>query len=555
MSYREASAELARALAQVLLVPTPAAATATELRLLAAYRTDVLSSLSGLHRTLLPAATGAAGRTGVADLERAPVATLGALLAQHPRGPASELAPTERLERTPDSPLGRAWRDAARHALLAEAAADQLQPRCDSGAEVAWAAVADLAVAVEAFAVAEADLGRLAAADPSCGLSVAIPAGLRLAAAECGRVARGGPLLPVVEELRTAAVPVAVAVVSGPEDLPDAQLRVLAALQAAPAPSPPLLARVAVGQARAALAAARVLRAAAVAEPQRAPALGGAADALTDRAGGLADIAAGCDRVRSLHAQAGLRAVHQTGEVMRHLQRLADTVSPTAAAEVIPAILGFARTGGRLVAAMEEVARGAVAAGDYLVPDRSDSPRLGWVPAHLLTNPPPLLEATAAAAGREPALRSAFAAPEPQPAPAGADADDDLLRRSLADRVPSRPFRPDEPTTGQTASRWWQLCAAIDPRLIADQHWPALAAALIRVERAGTDVAATLSAITEGRPLPDPHPARSLHYRLVEVCEAALTPLPPGPPSPAPPRPATTPAVAGAARHRRGFSR
>ncbi len=71
--------------------------------------------------------------------------------------------------------------------------------------------------------------------------------------------------------------------------------------------------------------------------------------------------------------------------------------------------------------------------------------------------------------------------------------------------------------------RWRHLCTAIDLRVVDDPHWPALAAALTRAEQAGTDVATVLRDLTDKQALPDDHPARSLHYRLIDSCEAALT--------------------------------
>jgi len=547
VSYTEASGALARALARVVLTPPPQVSTPAEVALLAAYRTDVLTSLTGLHRTLL--AAGPAGGTRVADLEQQPVATLGVLLARHPRSPASELSPSERADARPVSPLTQAWRDAARHALLTESAARRLQRGWNAAEDVAWAAVADLATAVEAFAVAETDLHRLAAGPPDTALPVTVPAGLRLAAAECGRLARAGPLLPLLEDPLPASPPAAVRVVSRPEDLPDAQLRV-AALLAAP-PTPALLAQVAVGQARACVAAARLLAAAAAADPRHAAAFRQAADALTDRAERLGDVAAGCDRVRGLHPGAGLRAVHQTGELMRYLQRLADTLPPSAAAETAPAVLGFARNGARVLTTVNEVTDRAFAAGCYLIPNPSPGP--AWVPAHPHSDPPALLHAAGAAAASEESRRDVFATPGGQPArPAAAD----QLRRSLAARTPARPALPADPLPAPPGtSRWWQLCAAIDPRVLDDPHWPALAAALTRAEQAGADVPATLHEVTEQRALPGAHPARSLHYRLLDACDAALSP-PTSPPRLSPPTPAAaTVGTAGPARHRSAVPR
>ncbi len=71
--------------------------------------------------------------------------------------------------------------------------------------------------------------------------------------------------------------------------------------------------------------------------------------------------------------------------------------------------------------------------------------------------------------------------------------------------------------------RWQDTLAAVDPRLLADPHYPVLAAALDRVELAGVNVTASLAAAT-ATPLPDAHTARALHYQLIDVCPAAITP-------------------------------
>ena len=167
--------------------------------------------------------------------------------------------------------------------------------------------------------------------------------------------------------------------------------------------------------------------------------------------------------------------------------------------------------------------------------------------------PAALLHAAGAAAAGEESRRDVFATPGGQPArPPAAD----QLRRSLAARTPARPARPADPLpTPPGTSRWWQLCAAIDPRVLDDPHWPALAAALTRAEQAGADVPATLHEVTDQRALPGAHPARSLHYRLLDACDAALSP-PTAPPRPSPPTPAAAAvATPGPARHRSAVPR
>lgn len=102
--------------------------------------------------------------------------------------------------------------------------------------------------------------------------------------------------------------------------------------------------------------------------------------------------------------------------------------------------------------------------------------------------------------------------------------------------------------------RWAGAIAAVDPRLLQDAHYPALAAALDRVDLIGADAPASLRTAAASAPLPEQHPARTLHSRLVDVCPSAITPftrqvtepqLPPartlpdaaGPPRPSPATP------------------
>jgi len=99
--------------------------------------------------------------------------------------------------------------------------------------------------------------------------------------------------------------------------------------------------------------------------------------------------------------------------------------------------------------------------------------------------------------------------------------------------APVRPGLPEPVPVTLAGQRWRDAVAAVDPRLLDDPHYPALAAALDRVALAGADVTTSLSAAA-ARPLPPAHTARALHSRLVEACPAALTPatLTPIPPAP-----------------------
>ncbi len=349
--YQQELAGLGAALARVLLTPPPARLPAGEPARLLADRRDVLTSLTGLHRALARDAPGRADATGavdVADLERDPVGTLGVLLRRHPSGPPPALSPTGRVLQTPATPAGQAWRAAAGQALTAAAAAERLDRGWDRDPATAWAVAADLAALVEAFAVADADLAAVLPTHPTTHPAPhptgSSGAGLRAAAACCARIAAGGPLAAVPGDL-AAPVPPQPAAVTRPAQLAAAQRRTAALLDHT-LPAPTLLARVAVGQARAQLSAARLLHTAA-GDDTTDPAAGGlltaAAAAVETRAGHLTEIAERCGPVRALTSGGGWRAGEQTGEILRHLTRLEETAQPaSASAGMVPALLGFA---------------------------------------------------------------------------------------------------------------------------------------------------------------------------------------------------------------------
>lgn len=86
---------------------------------------------------------------------------------------------------------------------------------------------------------------------------------------------------------------------------------------------------------------------------------------------------------------------------------------------------------------------------------------------------------------------------------------------------------PDRGAAARTVAgqRWAGAVAAVDPRLLQDAHYPALAAALDRVDLIGVDASASLRTAAASGPLPEQHPARTLHSRLVDVCPSAITPF------------------------------
>jgi hypothetical protein len=69
---------------------------------------------------------------------------------------------------------------------------------------------------------------------------------------------------------------------------------------------------------------------------------------------------------------------------------------------------------------------------------------------------------------------------------------------------------------------WESIAERIDPRLVHGPDWSPLAAALDRAAAAGYDIVRRLPALAAAAPLPDRHPARELHWRLLDDCPAAL---------------------------------
>ena len=110
------------------------------------------------------------------------------------------------------------------------------------------------------------------------------------------------------------------------------------------------------------------------------------------------------------------------------------------------------------------------------------------------------------------------------------DATSEGERRTIAARIlqvagglESDAGAEDGPQAGDPTGRTWEdLAGRIDPRLPHGPDWPPLAAALDRAAAAGHEVARRLPALAAAAPLPVRHPARELHWRLLEDCPAAL---------------------------------
>jgi len=92
-------------------------------------------------------------------------------------------------------------------------------------------------------------------------------------------------------------------------------------------------------------------------------------------------------------------------------------------------------------------------------------------------------------------------------------------QRRPSDETPQS--APDGPrlTPDATYAYWATLADLIHPGLASGPDWPALAAALNRATAAGY-AAAMLPALAAAEPLPQRHPGRELHYRLLVACPA-----------------------------------
>jgi hypothetical protein len=117
--------------------------------------------------------------------------------------------------------------------------------------------------------------------------------------------------------------------------------------------------------------------------------------------------------------------------------------------------------------------------------------------------------------------------------------------------APSTPPPQAEPLAAE--DRWASACRAIDPRVVADPHWPALARSLDRIEATGRDVEQLLREVTAQRALPAGSPARSLDYRVADAApEATGAPGQPWTAAPTPAQPSGPSVPVNAPRLGRG---
>jgi hypothetical protein len=82
--------------------------------------------------------------------------------------------------------------------------------------------------------------------------------------------------------------------------------------------------------------------------------------------------------------------------------------------------------------------------------------------------------------------------------------------------------RYDQPELATNASEPMnRILLDIEPRLLDDPDWMALAVTMTRAAATGFDVAAHLPELAREPALPLRHPARELHWRLLDACPAA----------------------------------
>ncbi|ADB73468.1 hypothetical protein [Geodermatophilus obscurus] len=102
----------------------------------------------------------------------------------------------------------------------------------------------------------------------------------------------------------------------------------------------------------------------------------------------------------------------------------------------------------------------------------------------------------------------------------------EVQRRTIAARIlqvaADLESEPDDALAPPGRPVWRRAVERIGAHLVRGPDWLPLAAALARAHAAGYDVAARLPALAAAAPLPDRHPARELHWRLLEDCPAAL---------------------------------
>ncbi|HEX5878549.1 MAG TPA: hypothetical protein VF468_09535 [Actinomycetota bacterium] len=437
--------------------------TEVELRAVLAYRCAVLDA----QRQLLDRAIRGADvhrvlfghnhtRSPLHAVAAAPPLALAELVEQVPRHPdvlpALTDALTEPVSQTP--PVVAAWRDAARHALLAT---DIVTSAGATGwadhPGLAWRLVADTATTIEALTVLD---GRLAATPAArrllpgwARLHRKQASVVRMLANHTARVAGSGPLDPGTDTLARSLTVSRPMPLTHPAQLPDG-IRAAAVLAARTVPTASELRKIAAAHADLAHTCARLL-------PDQLSELW---DSYTDRAAAYRDLAGAASRVASIHRGGGLVLV-QTAELTRLLHHAAATSPRDAVAGVLAdldtAYPGFSRAlAGRVSHGLQT--------GAYLVPHphtlehRWEHPRPGHPTAARLHE-----TATRLGVGDRSADRRAAdqAAGLRRPGRRPALTPDQVTRRPAA-----APRREPHPTTGRRPAR----CRPVHPQTRPPRH-------------------------------------------------------------------------------------
>jgi hypothetical protein len=562
MTFVDSVAELAHTTARLLIAgPSAAAGAVNDPVVVLAARDAVVGQIRALYGAVIGAGPEHTAQLAAGD----PVAALYTALNELPRTAGDSAPPPTAIATvaSTDGSIAGLWRAAAGAAITLERHVDTVR---QLPGPAAWSVVRDLAELAAAIPTLDVDLARaLPANHPAAAAAIPL-----LAGTDAHRVVRhaasdlqwrtSGHTSPTPQLASKAARP--------------APVRSIADLPSGTATLAELVRRrgrdIAMADVHAAARAAldgmshaeHVLRNAAGAPHLRA------ADALAHAQPALRRVLA--SRVATLTAPSA--TIADLAGSVRHRLNTLSTLSDRLAGDAnrrdqktrlaAPA-LAWAREVPAVIAALHDALRIAAAADTLYAPiDRGEdvNPAFGgaagrylWRPLTVDSDDARLLgdvaAAAAAAAAADPAVRAAQPADR---APSFADAAAEsiaALRTALAERSepPTPPPLPDHPDpnrrtrshnkpavgqppatlqraeepVAQTGVRWQHLVAEIDPRVLDDPHWAALSAALDRAARAGVDVPVALRALAERDRLPDQHPARDLHYRLVGICAAS----------------------------------
>jgi len=107
------------------------------------------------------------------------------------------------------------------------------------------------------------------------------------------------------------------------------------------------------------------------------------------------------------------------------------------------------------------------------------------------------------------------------PAPTGVSAQAGTAPASGPSAEPEVTWPHPMITAAWAAGSWHDVAVAVDPRLVTDRYWPALAVALERACRAGYDVQQHLPRLAGEQPLATDSPAYDVQYRVIRECPDA----------------------------------